>query len=298
MENTHATLLVVDDEPFNIEILREHLEDQGYNVISAEDGDVALNIINSNKYSFDAVLLDRMMPEVDGMQVLKNLKHDDKYKHIPVIMQTAAATNEEVIEGIEAGAFYYLTKPYEADMLLSIIEAAIQDSKRYQKILLSSTTFDSASHLVKEIAFDFRTIDEAELIAAIISKLAPDKERLIIGLTELMINAIEHGNLDIGYELKTELITNNKWKEEVAVRLNDAQYRERTAHIKCLKKKNEMLITIMDEGNGFDPAPFMNIDSKRANESHGRGIAIANMMSFDELIYKGKNNEVDCSVRF
>ena len=104
MENNNPTILIVDDEPINLEIICAHLEDDGYTLITASNGDEAWARIESAPGQFDAIILDRMMPEMDGMQVLANIKDNDLLAQVPVVMQTARAENQEVVEGLRAGA--------------------------------------------------------------------------------------------------------------------------------------------------------------------------------------------------
>ncbi len=120
-------ILAVDDDPLNRDILMEYLTDGGYEVIEADDGDTALKLLNDVE-GIDAIVLDRMMPRLNGMEVLKAVKADARFSDIPVIMQSAASARDQILQGIKAGVYYYLTKPYEDQMLLAIVGAALQDA--------------------------------------------------------------------------------------------------------------------------------------------------------------------------
>ena len=113
MDEQKIELLVVDDEEFNRDILEEQLVEAGYAVTLAEDGEAAWEILNSGNHNFSAVLLDRMMPRLDGMGLLKRIKSVSRFEHIPVIFQTALDNPSDIVEGMNAGAFYYLTKPVD-----------------------------------------------------------------------------------------------------------------------------------------------------------------------------------------
>ena len=89
-------LLVVDDEAFNLEILAYYLGRRGFDVVSAEDGALALQRLEDNP-EIDGIVLDRMMPNMDGMEFLARIKADERFKDVPVIMQTAAAARERVL---------------------------------------------------------------------------------------------------------------------------------------------------------------------------------------------------------
>src|SRR5438270_6421517 len=104
-------ILVVDDVPDNVDILQLRLESQGYEVVTAADGEAALAIIRDKLP--DLVLLDIMMPKLDGIATVKQLKADAALPFIPVILVTARADAKDVIAGLEAGGDDYLTKPVD-----------------------------------------------------------------------------------------------------------------------------------------------------------------------------------------
>lgn len=98
-------LLLVDDEPFNLELMAELLQDAGYEVTLAEDGETALDILQREGETFSTVLLDKMMPGISGFDVLKRIKGEPRLEFLPVIMQTAMGAASSVQEGLAAGAF-------------------------------------------------------------------------------------------------------------------------------------------------------------------------------------------------
>ncbi len=110
-----ATVLIVDDEPFNVDYLEQELEDLNYQIITALNGRDALHKIKSHQP--DLVLLDLMMPELDGFAVLSEIKKTDTLRDIPVIIVSAASDSKSVVKGIKQGADDYITKPIDADHL-------------------------------------------------------------------------------------------------------------------------------------------------------------------------------------
>ena len=117
-------ILVVDDVPDNVEILQLRLESQGYEVIAAADGDAALAIVRDKLP--DLVLLDIMMPKLDGIATVKQLKSDAALPFIPVILVTARADAKDVIAGLEAGGDDYLTKPVDQAALMARVRAMLR----------------------------------------------------------------------------------------------------------------------------------------------------------------------------
>lgn len=110
-----ATVLVVDDEPFNVEVLQQELEELDYHIITASNGQEALHQIK--RHQPDLILLDLQMPVLDGFAVLAEIKGDNSLRDIPVIIVSAANDSKSIVKGIKQGADDYITKPIDADHL-------------------------------------------------------------------------------------------------------------------------------------------------------------------------------------
>jgi adenylate cyclase len=128
-------LLVVDDEPNNRDLLSRRLERKGYRVQTAEDGLVALRMIEAER--FDMVLLDVMMPRMSGFEVLDVLRRDRSRTELPVILVTALSEREDIIEGLKRGANDYVTKPIDFPIALARVEAqmsAVRASRELESL--------------------------------------------------------------------------------------------------------------------------------------------------------------------
>jgi len=286
------SLLVIDDEPMNISLLQTDLEGAGYHVITADNGEQGWELLQQNKGAIHAILLDRMMPGMNGIELLGRIKSSDEHCDIPVIMQTASAQAQEVAEGIDAGAYYYLTKPYDYQIMLSIVNSAVGDYKKQQQLKSDIRQFTSKVRLIKNSSFEFQTLEEANHLTTFIANFYPDPEGVIFGISELLVNAVEHGNLGITYDEKTELITQDKWLAEVNNRLEDPIHAEKKVRVDFSRSDTEISLRIEDEGKGFDWQRYLDLSPSRAHHSHGRGIAMSKMMSFDFLEYEGSGNIV------
>ncbi len=130
-----GTILAVDDESLTLQMITDLLEDAGFEVVNAVNGKQAVDIVMAEPERFDALVVDRNMPEMGGLDVLKFLREHDATASIPVILQTAASGPEEMREGIEAGAFYYITKPYDDSTLVAVVRSAVQDYKESRQFL-------------------------------------------------------------------------------------------------------------------------------------------------------------------
>lgn len=112
-------ILLVEDEPNMMELLKYRLEEKGYTIITASDGYAALNQVRTAKP--DLVILDLMLPKIDGYTICRLLKFNDELRTIPVIILSARATEEDIRRGLSLGADAYVTKPYEPEELLKKI---------------------------------------------------------------------------------------------------------------------------------------------------------------------------------
>ena len=292
-----ARILIVDDEPFNIEILTEHLENSGYLVEPAYDGQEAWDILQDENVRFDAILLDRMMPRMNGMELLAKIKQLDRFKALPVILQTAMGSPDAVREGLQAGAYYYLTKPFERETLLAIVAAAVRDRLAQLELLKQLEQQRDTLTMLRYGEFQFRTLAEAKRLTALLSSVCPQPEKVAMGLSELLINAVEHGNLGITYKEKTKLIQDNAWEGELNQRLALPQYASRRASVMLTRDNHEIRFVVADQGDGFDWQPFMEFSPDRAFDPHGRGISMARMLSFDAIEYQGNGNTVVATIK-
>lgn len=284
-------LLVVDDEPFNLEIIGEYFDGLGYALDTAGDGEEAWRLMDGGG-AYDAVILDRMMPVLDGMALLRRIKADPRFASIPVIMQTAAGDPEQVREGLAAGAHYYLVKPYERDSLLSIVRGALADAESQRRLQKALARYDDALLLLTSAEFRLRTIEEASTLAAFLAHACQRPDAAVLGISELLVNAIEHGNLGIGYDEKAQLKREDRWLEEVQRRLELPENQEKHVRVLLYRDGDGLRLRITDEGAGFDWTPYLDFDPARAFDPNGRGIALARLAGFDSLNYEGCGNTV------
>jgi len=117
-------ILAVDDEEDLLELLRYNLVREGYQVVCSDSGEDALNRAVSSE--FDIILLDLMLPGIDGLEVAKKLKKDPRTSQIPIIMLTAKGEEADVIKGLELGADDYITKPFSPKVLGARIKAVLR----------------------------------------------------------------------------------------------------------------------------------------------------------------------------
>jgi adenylate cyclase len=122
--HTPPRILIVDDSDTNRDILRTRLVPQGYELLEASDGEEALSI--ARQHHPDLILLDVMMPKIDGIEVCRQLKSDTELPFIPIVLVTAKADSKDVVAGLEAGADEYLTKPVDQAALVARVKSMLR----------------------------------------------------------------------------------------------------------------------------------------------------------------------------
>jgi two-component system, sensor histidine kinase and response regulator len=123
-------ILVVDDDENILNLEKTILEQKGFEVTPAGGGVEALQLLAEK--GFDLVLLDVMMPEVDGFAVCRRIKEDPRHKDLPVIFLTARGGGEALAEGFESGAIMYINKPFTANKLLTIVNTMLEQAEAAQ----------------------------------------------------------------------------------------------------------------------------------------------------------------------
>jgi CheY-like chemotaxis protein len=285
-------VLVVDDEQLNLFIIEEFLEQEDIELVMHSNPLEAWASLSAPESNFSLVVLDRMMPELDGMELLRRMKRESRFADIPVIMQTAASSPDQVREGLEAGAYYYLTKPYEPEALISIVRAALEDRRGRRQLRSRAARLEEAQALIRNVEYRFVTLEDIASLVPVLADMCPVPDAVAPGLSDLMVNAVEHGNLGVTYQEKSLLKWEGDWEGEIQRRLALPQFHGRFATVRVEREPQALTFTISDQGAGFEWGKFLNFDPERAFDPNGRGIAMARMMSFSALEYQGKGNVV------
>ncbi|MFQ5356724.1 MAG: hypothetical protein ACE5DY_09630 [Mariprofundaceae bacterium] len=125
-------------------------------------------------------------------------------------------------------------------MLLSVLKTAVTDIMQYRELQNSVRTLA----LMKPGTFHFKTLEESNAFCSLLAQACPSPDNVIMGLSELFINAVEHGNLDIKYELKTELLNQETWHEEIARRLELEENKDKFVDVKFERDSEEIRFII------------------------------------------------------
>ncbi len=296
MNTVAHRILLAEDDPVIRELITHLLAAEGYRVDDCTDGASAWARLREDP-AYDLILLDRMMPGMDGLELLRTIKSDPRFEQVPVIMETGMSEHASVREGLDAGAYYYLTKPFQADVLVGVVRAALEQITQYRALRESVRVAERTAEYLREGVFEFRTLEEGRQLANFLARACPDPGRAIHGLQELVINAVEHGNVGLSYADKSELLRTGRWDEEVKRRLDLPEFRRRVAELRYSRDVDGIRFTLRDQGTGFDWRGYLDFSPERAFDLHGRGIAMAARLSFDSIEYQGNGNTVVATIR-
>ena len=291
---TH-TLLAIDNNNADIDYLKNMLSDRPYNIVTQKSGQEAYELLLAQPEAYSAVILGQDIEQTNALQLLHKINATSTIKIIPIIVEAATGSLEEMETCIRAGARYCIPKPFEEKILPQIIAAAIRDQARYTLAEQAVLTVKPLNTLIKA-EFSLRTLYEAQSVANIIAAECPNPSLAVVGITEMLINAIEHGNLNISYAEKTKLHEKEEWLNEINRRLLLPENLVKFVKVVFDKTASHINIRIQDQGNGFNWRDYQTLDSKRVFDNHGRGIVMARSLTFESLIYHGNGNDVECII--
>jgi len=175
-------ILVVDDNPMNVDIIQACLSAQGYEIITAADGDVALSMAIGQLP--DLILLDVMMPKRDGIDVCRTLKADGSLPFTPIILVTARADSQDIVNGLEAGADEYLTKPVDHAALIARVQSMLRIKEQHDTIQQQAAQLkiQAAELAARNDELTLQLIEEAKLaeIARLLGDIGHDVKNMMM----------------------------------------------------------------------------------------------------------------------
>jgi DNA-binding response OmpR family regulator/anti-sigma regulatory factor (Ser/Thr protein kinase) len=287
-------ILIIDNEPTNLNVLSDYLKGEEFEVITAIDKNIAVKKMTVIP-DIDLIIIAQMLLHADGVELVKFLKKTGRYDYVPIICQTVIEQNSQIFEGIQAGICYYLVKPYDKTFLIRMIKAVLRDAVFIKEIVGEVKKYTGIPAIMSQSEFQFSTINEAKALAYFIANAFPDPDTVVYGLIELMLNAIEHGNLGITYDEKSILVESGQWQEEINRRLALPENKYKTATITFKSGLNSIVVSIKDQGDGFQWQQYLDLSASRMIHPNGRGVATAKL-SFATMEYSDKGNEVVCTV--
>jgi CheY-like chemotaxis protein len=296
MPSVSPTILLVDEQPVGIDTLLAYLEDTAYTLITAADGQAAWEMLEADPDCYDAVILDHRVSGPGGPPVFEKMQAHRRLQEVPAILLIESAGQLRQAEVASNATPSYLEKPFDRAQLLCVLTMALRNRVCYRSSQGGRDHIGDTLGLQHEATFTFQSIHSARDLAALLANTCPEPQRVVVGLAELLLNAVEHGNLGISFDEKSRLRRENRWDEEVAIRLADPANAAKEVWVEYVREPDRIRILIRDQGDGFDWRRHLAMDPAQSTGLHGRGIAIARMMSFDHIEYRGRGNEVEVVV--
>lgn len=293
------SILVADDEPQNILLLRKRLEAAGYRVMAAENGRTAL--MKARTHQPDLILLDLMMPDLDGFSVLAELQSDPATAHIPVIFVSAETDSMRRVAALGQGGHDYITKPFHPEELLARVGAALRIKEAYDALQRQRAELDQLArrdaltglynrrHLEERLAWELERHSACALPLSVILldldhfKLVNDTfghpagDAVLRELAGLLTNRLREEDIPGRYGGEEFLIVLPRTAERGSVQVADAIRRTVAAHrfVACPEHRVTLsagVVTTCSQGKGvLDPTMLVTLADRRLYEAKGRG---------------------------
>ncbi len=211
----------------------------------------------------------------DGIEPIERLLTSVRPTDLEVVAVVARRHAGNAESAIAAGAFWVVTVPCDALHLRRVLKAAADTTELRRGMVQADRDCERVLDLLAEAEFHFQTPQEARLLAERLGSRCPEPQATV-ALLELMVNAVEHGNLGIDYQEKGALLADGLFEQEVERRLEAPEYRDLFASLKMLRCDGCLKLLLSDAGPGFDWSRFLVFEEDRLLDSHGRGILLAN----------------------
>lgn len=273
------TILIIDEEPNELSFLEQTLRDSGYTLRAAQSiaaGKAAIEkaLRDGSRGELDAVILDWHAPDAEAIELLRWLETVPKSEQLEIIIQSSGAIPEKVQAGLDRGAFVHLAKGCQAEQLRDLVSAALASQQLRRSLREMTEQVQDCFAMLAQGTFEIRTPRQAELLSAHIGSACGEPQRGI-GVLELLVNGIEHGNLGITYEEKSRLLSERRYEQELERRLGLEHNRFKRVRATLTRIGDHLQILIVDCGPGFDYRRYLTFDKERFFDAHGRGILLA-----------------------
>ena len=292
-------VLVVDDDPVTLECLEETVRLLGLGVCAASDGAQALQMFEEQQPSL--VMTDVRMPNMDGLALTHQIKA--RRPECPVIIVTGYGDESTAVAALKAGASDYLHKPFQISELKNTLQRTLS--------LIRARSMEAQALLsLTKLTWSFEIENDLEALGGILTVMLrpvdvwlPESDQLHVrmGLQELLINAIEHGNLGISAEEKREALMNDTYDDLLEARRNLPIHAARRVSVWMEHDPVNHLFhcRIRDEGDGFDWTPLLQGDAEAIPSlaGSGRGIFLVKTL-IPQIEYFGRGNEVALTVQY
>ena len=284
-------VLLIIERPDDLREASEHFVGLGFDVEQLSSTHAASDYLAVNGAEVGAVIADCEIM-VGSFNLIDAIRSSADVRSISFITLVREHMKGRIPIHSTSGTHYSLPFPLGDKRTLSTVNAALDGTLRRRRLVEQVRSISLLSKSMTSCRLHIKTIEEAEDAACLLSSMFPDPERATSGILELLVNAIEHGNLEIGHREKSRMIGEDTWLEGLQERYDMPRFRNRTVECAALKKADGTYLVITDQGPGFDWRSIMSVDTSWNDDSNGRGIALAKNVSFDRVTYNAKGNRV------
>jgi CheY-like chemotaxis protein len=290
-----AKVLLVEDSPTQAVEIRLLLEEGAHQVLHVSNGRQAMEVLE--EHPVEIVVTDLEMPEMNGLELVEAMKMD--FSHIPAVLVTARGSEELASQALRRGAAGYVPKNH----LQALLNDTITD---VLGVIRTDASFAKLIRTLQRNEFVFDLPNDAGLISPLIGLLmqviagmdligGAELVRMGVALEHALVNAMYRGNLELGPSVTPPhraIVYDDATSDLIERRRNSPPYRDRLVHVDAIAGKDEIRITVRDEGKGFDVSQVPRaINPKALDSESGRGLVL--MASFtDQLIFNDTGNEV------
>lgn len=280
-----GNILIIDDNNDLLEYLKDFFMIYNYEVILAETGNQGIE--KFREYRPDIVISDMRLPDKNGNIVVKEIKRIDK--DVPIIIITGYSDKQLILSAMQNGALDLLKKPFKPKDLRYLINK-IETLFKKIKVKISSSFVEWEKrelHLENDIYIISPVVN---FIFSNIDYICEDVSFMKNGLQEILINAVEHGNLDISYEEKQQLLEKGDYNRSLKMKSSLPAYRDRYVSIKVFSTPDYLKIIVRDMGNGFDLSAIPDPQNpENFLKESGKGILMA-LHAYDKVEFNDIGN--------
>jgi hypothetical protein len=249
--------------------------------------DVIDKLIENRNYSVLIINKEDNDYPINKLLKILNNKSD---QYLPVIVLSNMVDDQIMKNYIDNGVHYILKTPCNLEIFQSFMKRALKDHEKYS-YYISKYENKTIQLITHSASFRIQNLKEAHELADWLASIC-ERESCVVGFIELLVNAIEHGNLNIGYNEKSIHLKKGGYLNYIINRLEESDYKDKFVDVKIEKSDETLNVTIKDQGAGFDYTKYLEVDKKRMFDAHGRGIVMATKLYLDKVEYKGNGNEV------
>ena len=225
-----------------------------------------------------------------AISVIRQIRESEDLKTLPIICWGFSPRPAGAGSSSCFGLSFYLDAKAPVADVLQTVKCAVGSSNQFKGLLREVSVRESAIGLIRSGVFELKGLQEAENLATMLSRACPDPSVAAFALMEILVNAIEHGNLGLSHDEKSELLESGRLQDEIARRLGLPENVDKVVSVSFTRYDDRAEFTIKDAGIGFDWRRYMRELESDSDKLNGRGLTLACALECVDLSYSGNGN--------